>query len=83
MDTVLMVCIVAALLLICTCNLMILAKLVGIAGKAPESPKETREEPPTNLEAEAQKAAQIANQLFNDGLANLLSYDGTKKEDVK
>lgn len=80
MDTVLMLCIVTALLLICTCNLLLLTRLMGIGQRAADEAVERSEKEATTDETEAQKAALLYTQQFNEGLANLLNYDGMKKE---
>lgn len=78
METILMMCLVTAILLIASCNVMVLFFLIS---KREDRPKEEiRDDVQTKPAVDEQ--AKTTEQQFSAGLANLLNYDGTKQKEA-
>ncbi len=78
METILMMCLVTAILLIASCNVMVLFFLISKREDRPK--KEISDDVQTKPTVDEQ--AKTTEQQFSAGLANLLNYDGTKQKEA-
>lgn len=79
METILMMCLVTAILLIASCNVMVLFFLIS---KREDRPKEETSDDVQTKPATVDEQAKTTEQQFSAGLANLLNYDGTKQKEA-
>ena len=78
MENVLMFCLIVAVLLVATCNLCMLYRMLRRRQEAQSGPQTGEPVNGDTEHSEAEERARKAEQTFYDGLANLLNYDGTK-----
>lgn len=79
METILMMCLVTAILLIASCNVMVLFFLIS---KKEDQPEEEKAKDDLQIKPAVDEQAKTTEQQFSAGLANLLNYDGTKQKEA-
>lgn len=79
METILMMCLVTAILLIASCNVMVLFFLIS---KKEDRPEEEKAKDDLQTKPAVDEQAKMTEQQFSAGLANLLNYDGTKQKEA-
>lgn len=79
METILMMCLVTAILLIASCNVMVLFFLIS---KKEDRPEEEKAKDDLQTKPAVDEQAKTTEQQFSAGLANLLNYDGTKQKEA-